>query len=184
MTEITTTAAGDRPAAIRLTTRQREAIAGVLFVAPDAIGLMLFIGLPMLLALGISVFEVDGFGGFKFVGLANYLKMWGDPLFWSSLRVTGQFTLMLVPLLYVTGLGLALFGGEPDGSGLCARRRGGDLGHGSVLGPSPGLRLPSPLRGGNEGGGGAVSTEPPHHPQPLPSREGSRKPGEGPRTDQ
>jgi len=108
VTEITTTAASDRPAAIRLTTRQREAIAGVLFVAPDAIGLMLFIGLPMLLALGISVFEVDGFGGFKFVGLANYSKMWIDPLFWSSLRVTAQFTVMLVPLLYVTGLGLAL----------------------------------------------------------------------------
>lgn len=101
--------AGPVPATRRtLSTRQREMIAGYLFVAPDAIGLLLFIGLPMILALGISVFEVDGFGSFKFVGLANYNKMMVDPLFWSSLRVTLSFAVMLVPLLYFTGLGLAL----------------------------------------------------------------------------
>jgi multiple sugar transport system permease protein len=109
---VTTTAnsvAGVKPATTRrLTTRQREAIAGYLFIAPDAIGLLLFIGLPMVLALGISVFEVDGFGGFKFVGLANYARMWGDPIFWAALGVTARFTIMLVPLLYVAGLGLAL----------------------------------------------------------------------------
>jgi multiple sugar transport system permease protein len=113
VTEIATSAAGERPAATGLTTRQREAIAGFLFVAPDAIGLLLFIGLPMVLALGISLFEVDGFGSFNFIGLGNYARMWADPLFWSSLRVTGRFTLMLVPLLYVAGLGLALLVQRP-----------------------------------------------------------------------
>ncbi|MDC9822274.1 sugar ABC transporter permease [Devosia sp. ZB163] len=108
MTNVATSVAGAKPAAFRLTTRQREAIAGYLFVAPDAIGLMLFIGLPMVLALGISVFEVDGFGGFRFVGAANYIRMWNDPLFWQSLGVTVRFMVMLVPLLYVMGLGLAL----------------------------------------------------------------------------
>ena len=108
MAQIATSVAGTRPAAIRLTARQREAIAGFLFVAPDAIGLLLFIGLPMLLALGISLFEVDGFGSFKFVGFNNYTRMWTDPLFWSSLWVTLRFSVMLVPLLYVCGLGLAL----------------------------------------------------------------------------
>ncbi len=106
--ETQTTVAGAKPAATGLSTRQREVLAGYLFVAPDALGLLLFIGLPMVLALGISVFEVDGFGGFKFVGLANYNKMLADPLFWSSLRVTLSFAVMLVPLLYVVGLGLAL----------------------------------------------------------------------------
>jgi len=103
------TVAGQKPAAHRgLTTRQREMIAGYLFVAPDALGLLVFIGLPMILALGISVFEVDGFGSFRFVGLGNYQKMLVDPLFWSSMRVTLSFTVMLVPLLYIVGLGLAL----------------------------------------------------------------------------
>jgi multiple sugar transport system permease protein len=109
MSEMASSVAGQKPAATRrLTTRQREAIAGFLFVLPDAVGLLLFIGLPMVLALGISFFEVDGFGGFKFVGLANYQRMWADPLFWTTLKTTMLFAVMLVPLLYVSGLGLAL----------------------------------------------------------------------------
>jgi multiple sugar transport system permease protein len=108
VTEITTTVAGEKPAASRLTTRHREAIAGYLFVLPDALGLLVFIGLPMILAFGISFFEVDGFGSFKFVALANYVRMWSDPLFWSTLKTTLIFAVMLVPLLYVSGLGLAL----------------------------------------------------------------------------
>src|SRR5690606_24879664 len=43
-----------------------------------------------------------------FVGLANYARMMRDPLFWSSARVTSLYAIMLVPLLYVCGLGLAL----------------------------------------------------------------------------
>ncbi len=88
--------------------RQREAIAGYLFVLPDALGLMLFVGAPMVLALVISLFDVNGFGRYAFVGLGNYVRLWGDPLFWSSLRVTVTFCIILVPLLYVSGLGLAL----------------------------------------------------------------------------
>lgn len=100
--------AGKKPAAIRLSATHREAIAGYLFVLPDALGLLLFVGLPMILALTIGFFEVDGFGGFRFVGFANYLRMWNDPLFWAALRVTLAYAVMLVPALYVSGLGLAL----------------------------------------------------------------------------
>ena len=102
------TVAGQTPATKGLTGRQREMIAGYLFIAPDVIGLLVFIGLPMILALGISLFEVNGFGSFRFVGMANYQKMIADPLFWLSLRVTVVFAVMLVPALYVVGLGLAL----------------------------------------------------------------------------
>ena len=100
-------ATGARPAA-RLSAKRREAIAGYLFVLPDAAGLLVFIGLPMLLAFVISTFDVDGFGNFRFAGAANYMRMWKDPLFWQSFRVTVLFAVMLVPALYVTGLGLAL----------------------------------------------------------------------------
>ena len=87
---------------------RRDALAGYLFVLPDAVGLALFVGLPMLLALAIGFYEVDGFGGYRFVGLANYWRMWRDPLFWTSLRVTLIYAALLVPALYVSGLGLAL----------------------------------------------------------------------------
>lgn len=93
---------------------RRETVAGLLFVAPDALGLALFAAFPMLLALGLGFYEVDGFGGYKFVGLANYARMISDPLFLQSLRVTLFYVLMLVPSLYVAGLGLALLVQRPS----------------------------------------------------------------------
>lgn len=92
----------------RLTLRRREQIAGMLFVLPDLIGLTVFAGLPMLLAFVLGFFSVNGFGGYRFVGLANYRRMLLDPLFRESVQVTLDYVLLLVPGLYVTGLSLAL----------------------------------------------------------------------------
>ena len=91
-----------------LSNRARERWAGYLFVAPDAIGLLIFVAGPMILSLSLGFFEVSGFGGYEFVGLANYRRMAADPLFWKSLRVTLVYIVTLVPSLYVVGLGLAL----------------------------------------------------------------------------
>ncbi len=91
-----------------LSARRREALAAYLFIAPDFLGLVLFVGLPMLLALVIGFFDVNGFGQFSFVGLANFQRMAADPLFWQCMRVTLTYVVLLVPSLYVAGLGLAL----------------------------------------------------------------------------
>ncbi len=91
-----------------LSLRRREQIAGMLFVLPDLAGLLLFAALPMLLALTLGFFAVDGFGGYRFIGLANYRRMLHDQLFLQSLRVTCGYVAMLVPGLYLSGLGLAL----------------------------------------------------------------------------
>ena len=94
---------------IRVTSaKHREWLAGYLFVLPDAAGLLLFVGIPAVMALAVSVYSFDAFGSFTFVGTAHYRRMLGDPLFWKSLRVTATFAVVLVPLLYATGLGLAL----------------------------------------------------------------------------
>jgi len=92
----------------RLSNSVRETIAGYLFVAPDAIGLMIFVGGPMILSLSLGFFSVSGFGEYAFVGLDNYRRMLGDPLFLRSIQVTLVYVVALVPLLYVVGLGLAL----------------------------------------------------------------------------
>ena len=60
------------------------------------------------LTLSLGFFSVDGFGGYKFVGLANYNRMFRDSLFMKSLGVMIVYVLCLVPGLYVSGLGLAL----------------------------------------------------------------------------
>jgi multiple sugar transport system permease protein len=92
---------------------QREALAAYLFILPDALGLAIFVALPMLFSLSLGFFSLNGFGGFRFVGLANYQRMLIDPLFRQSLWVTFVYVLILVPALYVTGLGLALLVNRP-----------------------------------------------------------------------
>ncbi|MBV9491121.1 MAG: sugar ABC transporter permease, partial [Verrucomicrobia bacterium] len=92
----------------RLTRTQREAVIAWLFILPDALGLAVFVGLPMLFSLGLGFFSVSGFGTYKFIGLANYARMFSDALFLKSLGVTVTYVLILVPGLYVAGLGLAL----------------------------------------------------------------------------
>jgi multiple sugar transport system permease protein len=91
-----------------LTNRAREWLAGYLFVLPDGLGLLVFVGAPMALSLSLGFFSVSGFGDYAFVGLDNYRRMIGDPQFWLCLRVTVLYTVMLVPSLYIVGLGLAL----------------------------------------------------------------------------
>jgi multiple sugar transport system permease protein len=55
-----------------MTRKRREALAAYAFLAPDTIGLLIFVALPMVLAFGVAFFKVDGFGNYSYVGLANY----------------------------------------------------------------------------------------------------------------
>lgn len=91
-----------------LSRKHREWLAASLFIAPDAIGLFVFVGVPMLLALSLGFFDVSGFGGYSFAGLANYKRMFSDALFLESLRVTAIYVLGFVAGIFVVSLGLAL----------------------------------------------------------------------------
>jgi multiple sugar transport system permease protein len=97
-----------RASRIFWTRSRKETLAAWLFILPDFIGLFIFVAIPMVLALSLGFFSVDGFGGYKFVGLANYQRMLRDPLFLKSLGVTIAYVICLVPGLYISGLGLAL----------------------------------------------------------------------------
>ena len=96
------------PRAVGWSLRRRERVAGTLFVLPDLVGLSIFAGLPMAVSLVLGFFSVDGFGTYRFVGLANYRRMLDDPLFLQSLRTTLLYVFMLVPSLFLSGLLLAL----------------------------------------------------------------------------
>lgn len=88
--------------------KTRERLAGYLFILPDAAGLLIFVGIPMILSLGLSLYASDGFGGHRWVGLANYVRLWNDPMFWESLWTTIKYVIFVAPSLYVVGLGLAI----------------------------------------------------------------------------
>jgi multiple sugar transport system permease protein len=91
-----------------LSRKHREWLAACLFLLPDALGLLVFLFVPMVLSLSLGFFEVSGFGDYTWIGLDNYRQMFDDPAFASSLKVTAKYVAILVPGIYVVGLGLAL----------------------------------------------------------------------------
>ena len=85
-----------------------------LFVLPYLALFMVFIAVPAVFGIWISLHDWDLQLPFKpFVGLANYTDLL-DPesvnfeAFWHSMRATGIFTVISVPLLVVIPLGLAV----------------------------------------------------------------------------
>ena len=81
--------------------RRREALQGWLWASPWILGFFLFTFLPMVASLYLS-FTTYTIGNWPadWVGLANFKRALSgaDDLFWSSLRRTFQYALLLVPL--------------------------------------------------------------------------------------
>ncbi|MYR47465.1 sugar ABC transporter permease [Streptomyces sp. SID5910] len=92
----------------RLGREHREWLAAALFLAPDVLGLLVFVAVPMVLSVALSFFQVSGFGSYRWIGLGNYERMLNDPLFWDSMKVTGLYVVILVPVLFCVSLGLGL----------------------------------------------------------------------------
>ncbi|HVL25950.1 MAG TPA: sugar ABC transporter permease [Thermomicrobiales bacterium] len=105
---VTAEVANATPRHQRLSRKHQEWLAAALFLLPDALGLLVFLGVPMVLALSLGFFDVNGFGEYRFIGFKNYQEMFKDPLFLKSLRVTVTYVVILVPATYAAGLGLAL----------------------------------------------------------------------------
>lgn len=94
-----------------LSMQARNNIAGYLFILPNIIGVMLFTLIPMIISLIISFTDWDytqGFGNWKFNGGTNYLEMWQDEWFTSSLANTLLFAVVVVPVTVFLALVLAV----------------------------------------------------------------------------
>jgi multiple sugar transport system permease protein len=75
------------------------------FMSPVIIGLLVFTLGPVLVSLGLSFTEYNLLSDPTWIGIDNYVKMYGEKLFWQSLRVSAIYSVVSVPL----GLVLALF---------------------------------------------------------------------------
>jgi multiple sugar transport system permease protein len=76
---------------------------------PATVGLIAFTFLPILYAFWISFNNYQLLtGSTTWVGLANYARLASDPAFGQSLWVAGLYTVMMIVLQVVGGLGLAL----------------------------------------------------------------------------
>lgn len=82
---------------------------GRLFVAPPVILFLVFTLLPMIMAIGLSFTKYDVINPPRFVGIANFAKMFRDEFFWIALKNTCVYTLMYVPAGLLLSLGAAMF---------------------------------------------------------------------------
>jgi lactose/L-arabinose transport system permease protein len=73
-------------------------MAPYLFVAPFFLIFAAFVLYPILYSAALSFGRFSG-GSISFVGLENYEKLFGDPLFWKSLFNTGLILVVQVPLM-------------------------------------------------------------------------------------
>ena len=89
--------------------RRREARAGLLFVLPWLLSLLIFTTYPVLATFYLSLTDYNVVQPPTWVGLHNYRTMLtADPAFWTSVTNTACYTLLVVPLGLAGSLGLAL----------------------------------------------------------------------------
>ncbi|MFD7102468.1 carbohydrate ABC transporter permease [Streptomyces celluloflavus] len=87
---------------------RREARIGLLFVLPCFLLFLAFRFGPGIAGVLMSFTDYSLTGGGHFIGLDNFIRLWHDPLFWSSLKVTVLYTVMAVPGTLLASVALAL----------------------------------------------------------------------------
>ncbi len=89
--------------------QKREFIAGMLFLAPNTIGFLLFTLAPVVASLALSFCDWPLTGAPTFSGLFNFRRLFTmDPKFWKVLGNTMYYTLLFVPTVMLASLGLGM----------------------------------------------------------------------------
>ena len=87
----------------------KDRLSGYVFVAPQLLGFLIFLGIPIILVFWYSLFDWNILRGTSpFVGVDNYVRMAQDPLVWQVLRNTFAFSVGLVPFNLALALLLAV----------------------------------------------------------------------------
>lgn len=88
-----------------MTKEVKENLTGYLFVAPAVIFFTIFVGIPIVVNVGVLSFaDFSLLGDFKWVGLKNFRDVFHDPATWSILKNTLRLFLVLVPTHIIGGL--------------------------------------------------------------------------------
>ncbi len=111
MTAVEATVAA-RPRRAAATPRNRSRAAWA-FVAPSLLAIGVFFAVPVFAALLLSLTDFDIYAladlrNLRFVGLDNYVNLFGNPLFWGAMKNTGLFALIGVPASIAASLAAAL----------------------------------------------------------------------------
>ena len=87
---------------------RREALAFYVLISPWLLGFLIFLAYPMLRSLYLSFTNYNLLSPPVWVGWQNYERLFSDPKFWQSLRVTFVYALGSVPGSTIIALSLAM----------------------------------------------------------------------------
>lgn len=93
--------------------RVRASWSNLWFIAPYLVFFVTMIVIPLGMGLYLSTTKSDLFGVEGSVGLGNYTRLLGDPIFRQAVGNTFWFVALTVPALTLIGLGLALLLNTP-----------------------------------------------------------------------
>lgn len=94
---------------LRKPLRRRDLFAGLAYLAPSLIILLVFVYIPVLTAFGISLTSWQARStSAEFIGLDNYVKLLRSPEMWNALKNTAYFTTLKIPLDMALSLGIAM----------------------------------------------------------------------------
>lgn len=87
-----------------------EARSGLLFLSPWIIGFLAFTLIPIVATLVFTFLNIklDQEQPLRFVGLDNYISLFGDPQVWDSLLVTLKFAALSLPVAVILPFSVAL----------------------------------------------------------------------------
>ena len=88
--------------------RHRADWRGWKFMWPFALVFVFVFVIPILYAIYISFFQKQMIGGTKFVGISNYIRLFHDQQFWSSVGRVALFTAVQVPIMLFLSAAMAL----------------------------------------------------------------------------
>ncbi|NKQ36616.1 MAG: sugar ABC transporter permease [Chloroflexi bacterium] len=87
----------------------KAAIEGYLYLTPTLVILAIFVYIPIFTSFRLSLTRIAPFGNQTiFVGIGNYARLFADPDYLNSLKVTFMFTLVVVPVGIILAVFLAI----------------------------------------------------------------------------
>lgn len=88
--------------------KARNIALGYGFLLPNIIGFIIFTFIPIIASFILSFTSWDGFGKIEFIGMKNFVALFSDSIFKTSMFNTLIFTIVSVPLTLVLALGVAM----------------------------------------------------------------------------
>ena len=99
-------------------TLNNEKYAGLIFILPAMLGILIFIIIPIICSFGLSFAKWDLLNPIQFAGLSNYKEIFAEPLFYKILINTVVFAVstsvfgVIIPLILASILNTKIRGSE------------------------------------------------------------------------